>query len=355
MVEIFKIMNEETALRGACQASKEAWIPGSVVTAIACLILKSLVDESIPLTLIDLRQHMEVRPEQASLFRFLPAVTGLLIAPSVGLLVDRWGTKSILNKMLILMIVGSLAMALSNSLNSLILGLLLLGLGQMPTLVIGYTLLTKAAANAKQLGIYVALWGVVTNLTYLAMPPIVSRILAATNRSWIAISAIICALSMILLFLNQILANNQICLDVNASTAQWGWTLTLGIFFSLTTAIPVFHALTPKFTPILVVADAVVVARLIRIVFCSSSIAQQLSFLFKPSFQTAMLAVMAMYLVDWSYYSERFITLRFSLPLEHTINWLIPANIMGLFGSFVFGILSLRLGSKVTATVSALC
>jgi len=120
--------------------------------------------------------------------------------------------------------------------------------------------------------------------------------------------------------------------------------LILGIVFSLTTAIPILDVVAPKLTPLLLGIDIAISILFVRLVNRCRTAREQLLFIKNPALLLCILALATTYLVDWNYYSERFITLRYSLQLHLTAGWLTPANLMGLAGASLFGILSTKFG-----------
>lgn len=329
-------------------------LPLPVIIALSIALINSFIGESIPLMIVDLRHQMQLTIEQAGLLRFAPAAAGILIAPSAGAITDTLGPKRTLTTALSLFAVGGFVIAMSTDSSLLILGLLILGLGQIPASVIAYSMLSKSASNSKQLGIYIAAWGTTYNIGYLLFPPISGWILAQTDRSWIVIGRILTIAAATLLFLIIKLLKNARKKDA-VEPIEWSWMLNLGIIFSLTTAIPILDVVVPQLTRPLIGVDVAMTILLIRLIKQCDATRRQLEFIINPSVLLGMLAVSSSFLVDWNYYSERFITLRHSLQLHISAAWLTPANLMGLAGVSLFGILSLRHGIlRSTSTSLAL-
>jgi len=197
------------------------WLSITVLMALSIALLNAFIGETIPLMIVDLRHQMQLTNEQAGLLRFAPAAAGLLIAPSAGAITDTLGAKRTLTAALILFASGALVIALSPNSLVLILGLLVLGLGNMSTSVVAYAMLTKSAANSKQLGIYIAAWGITFNIGYLLFPPISGWLLTQTDRSWIVVGKLAMATSIILLIANIRLNNDQTTSDAKGAT-NWG-------------------------------------------------------------------------------------------------------------------------------------
>ena len=332
----------------------------SLAVALAVVLLSVFIGETLPLMIHDLRQQMGLTTEQVNLIRFLPATAGLLIAPSAGNITDRWGVKRVLTLSLITICVGSLVIAISNTINVLIIGLLLTGLGLMASTINGYTLLTKSATNSEQLGLFIAAWGITANIGYLLFPPLGSWVVVHSQRGWSSLSMLWIACYLTLLVVSQLQLKGRIEAD---STLQeqvitprsqrkldWAWLSTAGVIFSLTTAIPVIDVLKPGLTGLLIAIDAAAIALLCNLISRSRQAQRDLRFLRNPAIVLALLALAATNLVDWNYFSERFISLRFLLAMNQTSIWLTPANLSGLLGASLFGAISLRLGLfKTTA------
>jgi len=336
-------MDEPVNKRLPSAAQKPPWISVAVIMAMGLALLNAFISESTALMLVDLRQQMDLSHAQASLLRFAPAAAGLLIAPSAGAITDGLGAKRSLSASLILFGLGGLLIALSNTASSLIVGLLVLGLGQMSATVIGYALLTKSAATPKQLGLYLAAWTIVWNLGFLVFPPITGMILTQTVRSWNVIGQIVLASSLCLFMGNTALMSHTLNTN-NGCTNGWDWMISLGVVFSLSTALPILHGVDPKLTPVVLGVDLGIAALLIWMIKRSPFNQQQLRFLANPTLVLAMLAVAATYCIDWNYYSERFITLRYGLHLDQTTGWLTPANAMAVAGASLFGLVSTNVG-----------
>jgi MFS family permease len=333
----------------------------SLAVALAVVLLNVFISETLPLMIHDLREQMGLTTEQVNLIRFLPATAGLLIAPSAGNITDRWGVKRVLTLSLATICFGSLVIAISNTINVLIIGLLLTGLGLTASMINGYTLLTKSATNSRQLGLFIASWGITSNIGYLLFPPLGSWIVVHSLRGWSSISTlwIICYLT--LLIVNQLQLKDGIQAEPGqqeqliSATAQhkldWAWLGTAGIIFSLTTAIPVIDVLKPVLTGPLIAIDAVAIALLCNLISRSRQAKRDLLFMRKPAIVLALCAVAATNLVDWNYFSERFISFRYLMDLSQTSIWLTPANLSGLLGVSLFGTISLRLGLFRTTAV----
>ncbi|MBM5808891.1 MAG: MFS transporter [Cyanobacteria bacterium M_surface_9_m1_291] len=339
----------------AAQASPQprGWLPAPVALALLIVILIAFIGESIPLLIVDLRQQMGLTSEQAGLIRFAPAAAGLLLAPSTGGLADALGARKVLMTALSMIALGALLIATSSGLPLFTCGLLVSGVGELSTTIVAYSLVTKAAKDAKQLAIYSSIWAITWQASYLVCPPIIAAILSDTDRSWPAIGATILTASMTLIVVAGKLTKNPTARDAAVSSAlpqrrnkpsTWEWKILLGIIFSLTTSIPILDVVKPSLTPILLSLDIGLTALLAAVIKGSREIQKQLSFFAKPILVLATLALAATYLVDWNYYTERFITLRYSLNLHQASAWVTPFNIASLLGATCFGGVSLRLG-----------
>lgn len=335
-------------------------VRSSLAVALAIVLLNAFIGETLPLMMIDLREQMNLTSEQTNLIRFLPATAGLLIVPSAGHITDLLGAKRVLSLSLATICGGSLVIAISNTINILIIGLLLTGFGQMASLVTGYTLLTKTATNGKQLGLFIATWSITANIGFLLFPPLGSWVLVHSQRGWSSVSLLWAASYTSLLIISQLKLKNIIAPEADQKTEAseetkgkpgWTWLLLLGVIFSLTTAIPVVDVLNPSTTGLLIAIDATAIAVLCRLISRSRQAQLDLQFLKNPAVILALLAVTATYLVDWNYFSERFISIRYLLQLNETSAWLTPANFSGLVGASLFGTLSLRFGLFRTTAV----
>lgn len=333
----------------------------SLAVALAIALLCVFIGESLPQMILDLRKQMNLTNEQANLIRFLPATTGLLIVPSAGHITDLLGAKRVLILSLATICGGSFVIAISHGINVLIIGLLLMGLGQMSASVTGYTLLTKTASTSKQLGLFIAAWGITANIGYLLFPPFGSWVLVHSERGWISMSLLWAACSLSLLTMSQYKLRPMITSDADqqdkpaADRAKgnpgWSWLIVTGIIFSLTTAIPVADVLNPGITGLLIAIDATGIAILCRLISRSKQAQRDLQFLRNPAIVLALLSLAATYLVDWNYFSERIIGVRYLLNINQTSSWLTPANLSGLIGASLFGTISLRFGLlKTTAS-----
>ena len=324
----------------------------AVAVALSTALLSVFIGETLPLMMIDLQHHMGISVEQASLIRFVPGTAGLLIAPSAGSLTDRLGAKRILIVAFLLICCGSVLIAFSNAVNSLLIGMLILGIGQMASTVTGYTLLTKIAANEKQQALFISAWAIVANIGYILFPPLGGWVLVHSERGWTSIS-LFWLMTCLALFLFSLFSIQEIVGDtpiIRRQRIEWSWLISGGIIFSLTSAIPVVDVLNPS-----VIAPLLLLDIGLCIVFCwqishSPKAKKELKFLTHPAIILALLALAATYLVDWNYFSERFLSLRYRLPLYQTAGWLTPANLAGLVGASLFGTISLRLGAKKTTS-----
>lgn len=324
----------------------------AVAIALGVVLLSVFIGETLPLMMIDLQKQMDINLEQTSLIRFVPGTAGLLIAPSAGSLADRLGSKLILTVSFVLVCCGCLVIALSGNISNLIIGMLILGVGLMASTITGYTMLTKVAVNDHQQTLFIAAWGIVANIGYIVFPPIGGWILIHSARGWTSISLLwmVAYFALLLLCLFVIKEKKSETL-VSHQKIEWSWLINGGIILSLTSAIPVFDVLNPSATPLLLMLEVAVC-----VVFCwqishSRKARKELKFLSHPGVIFALLALAATYLVDWNYFSERFLSLRYSLPLHHTASWLIPANFAGLAGASLFGTISLRAGVKKTTSL----
>ena len=324
----------------------------ALVVALGIVLLNVFIGETLPMMMIDLQDHLSISAEQANLIRFAPGTAGLLIAPSAGSLTDRLGSKPILTIAFILICCGCLFIAVSNSIGSLLIGMLILGVGLIASTVTGYTLLTKIAVNEKQQALFIATWGIVANIGYILFPPIGGWVLVNSARGWTSIS-LLWLTSYLAILLLSLFALKEITPKKPSSSqrTEWSWLITGGAIFSITSAIPVIDVLNSSTTIPLLLFDIA-----ICILFCwqisnSSKARRELKFLSHPAIILALLALAATYLVDWNYFSERFLSVRYDLPLDHTAGWLTPANLAGLVGASLFGILSLRLGVKKTTSL----
>jgi len=337
---------------------------GCLAIALAIVLFGTFFSETLPLMILDLRQQMNLTSEQANLIRFLPATAGLLIVPPAGQITDRLGPKLVLNLSLATLCGGSLVIAFSNSNQALIIGMLLTGLGKMASVVTGYTLLTKTATNSKQLALFIASWGIAANIGYLLSPPVGSWILVHSPRGWTSIGLLWAACSVILVTMSQLLRKPRIELnddhppeanaDISTSRTGWTWLILTGIVFSLTTAIPVTDVLNPASTALLIAIDAAAIVLLCRLISRSRQAQDDLQFLSNPAIMLGLLALAATSLVDWNYFSERFISSRYLMPLNQTSIWLIPANLSGLIGVSLFGSISLKFGLQKTTSTGLL-
>lgn len=344
----------------ALASTKHVNLP--VAVALAVVLLNVLIGETLPQTILDLRQQMGLTNEQANLVRLLPATAGLLVAPSAGQITDLLGSKRLLNLSLAAVCCGCFVFAVSNSINLLIVGLLLAGLGQAATTVTGYTMLTKTASNSKQLGLFIAAWGITANIGYLLFPRLGTFVLVNSERGWTNIRLIWLAAHLCLLVTSQLKLRDDIAeegtkeqnetdLSRKNRPIDWGWPITGGLIFSLTTAIPVVNALNQNLTGALIFADAIAIALLCRLIKHSKQTQLALKFLKNPAITLGLLALAGCYLVDRNYYMERFISLRYLLNLNQASAWLSPADFAGLVGASLFGIVNLRLG--LTRTTAA--
>ena len=336
----------------------------SLLVALAILLVCIFITETLPQMILDLRQQMNLTNEQANLIRFLPATAGLLIVPSAGHITDQFGAKRVLSLSLTSICIGSLVIAISNYIDTLIFGLMLIGLGQMASIVTAYSLLTKAAGNSKQLALFIVTWGITENIGFLIFPPIGSWILVHSLRGWSNISLLWTACCFSLLIINQWKRKqplsskdereHQILPVESKGSAALRWLAVTGVIFSLTTAIPIVDVLNPAFTGLLIMIDAAAVALLCSMVTRCKQAQSDLQFMKNPAIVLALLALAATYLVDWYYFSERFISTRYLMNLNQTSTWLTPANLSGLIGVSLFGSINLKLGlRKSTTTVLA--
>jgi len=174
---------------------------------------------------------------------------GLLIAPSAGSLTDRFGAKRILIIAFILISAGSLFTASSNTVNSLLIGMLILRIGQIASSVTGYTLLTKIAANERQQALFISAWGVASNIGYILFPPLGGWVVVHSERGWTSIS-LFWLVSVLALLLFSLLAIKETTTQKTKEhqRIEWSWPITGGIIFSLTSAIPVIDVLNPRAT-----------------------------------------------------------------------------------------------------------
>lgn len=146
----------------------------SIAIAMAVIFFGIFISEGLPIIIAALRKEMGITIGQAGLIRFIPATVGLVITPLTGLLIDQLGIKKILTASLYSIGLGTLIVAASASLNTLVLGLAILGIGHMASWVSCYSFITKNALNATQLGLLLSGIGITTNFGYIAFPPIIS-------------------------------------------------------------------------------------------------------------------------------------------------------------------------------------
>ena len=332
--------------------------------ALGVALLSVFITETLPLMILDLREQMGLSTEQANLIRFLPATAGLLVAPSAGYIADQWGARTLLVVSLAVVCCGGFVIAISHSIGILIAGLLITGIGTMGSSVTGYTLLTTTASNSKQLGLFIAAWGITANIGYLLSPPVGSWVLVTSQYGWTSIGILWIVSFLGLLVLScysldqarpaEVRQQSQVGGPAQQSPVDWPWLLNAGFIFSLTTAIPVIDVLKPGLTGLLISIDIAFIVLLCRQISRSPRVRSELQFMAIPAVLPGLLALAAICLVDWNYFSERFISLRYLFSLTQTAAWLTPANFSGLIGASAFGVMSLRFGLIRTTSTGML-
>lgn len=328
--------------------------PGSAAlfgVAIAAQFFSSFLLDGIPLLLHDIREIYSIGFTQISLIRFLPISSGILLIFCAGSLCAKHGTFNLLRIGIAGLCLSGLLIALKTHFFILVIALILIGISTTVIRVTTYGMLCGAATNQGQLALLITSLEITTSTAYIASPLSNAILVSKTNQSWIQMGLIYALIFAILFAFSRTIKSPSENSAKPAEPVCWGFSLATGAALSMAIAIPITDVLMPSLTPYLLLIDIAVTTLAVALYRHNKIARSTYGFIEQPAVILPLLAVASTCLVDWNYFSERFLAIRFNMELWQTAAWLTPSNVAGLAGAALFGILSIKAGLRKTVAI----
>ncbi|WP_323249162.1 MFS transporter [Synechococcus sp. CCY9202] len=347
------MIGADTSLSMAArQGPVHPWLPPAELAPIGVSLLATLVSTfsviGISFVLLDLQPQLGITTAQVNLLRCTAIASGLLIVFCASTLCRLLGTKRCLAAGLALWIAGCLLLAGHAGLASLATGLVLMGCADGCVRVSSYAMLCGGAADAQQIAVLVAANTLANSLAFVASPILNSWILVQTENSAAVIGGLWGCLFLLTLLLLQVFVRpdrrEAAAQHAQVQASDWIVLLAAGGCASLISTLPIIHAFQPTWVPAgmaLIIALMMLAAMSLR---RSGSIAGGFRFLINPRIGLLLLALAALFSIDYRYCAERFLAIRYQLDLASISAWMTLASLAGIASSFVFAAISSRIG-----------
>ena len=342
---------------------RSAWLPPEELAAIGVSLLATLLSTfaivGLSYVLLDVREQLGLTTAQLNLLRCTAIASGLLIVFCGSSLCRRFGAKRTLAASLALWIAGCLLMAGQSGLAVLSLGLVLMGCADGCLRVSAFAMLCggveAGAGSGQQISQRIAANTLANGLAFVASPMLNSWLLSQTSRGALAVGLLWALLFTLVLLALLVGVRGETTTEDAAAVSlrrrDWATLLAAGACAALISTLPILKALRPDWLPLgiaLALSLAVITAIGLR---RSAAMASGFVFLSNPRLSLPLLALAALFSIDFRYCTERFLVLRYQLDLTVMSAWMTPASLAGIAASFCVALVIARLGLSRTIAV----
>lgn len=334
------------------QLSRSTWLPAGELVPITVSLLATLLStfaiSGITYVLLDLRLQLGLSSLQLNLLRCTAIASGLLIVFCASSLCRLFGAKRCLAVSLAMWIAGSLLMAGQTGLAMLSLGLILMGCADGCVRVAAFAMLCGGAGNGRQISLLIAANTLANGLAFVASPVVNSWLLSRGAHGAVSVG-LLWALLFALVLLALLLgvrgdASPSPAAAVTLRRRDWAVLLAAGACAALISTLPIIRALQPAWFPGCIVAVLALVGGTAVSLRRSPAMVSGFAFLRNPRLTLQLLALAALFSIDYRYCTERFLMLRYQLDLSGMSAWMTPASLAGIAASFGVALVIARIG-----------
>ena len=341
------------------QRSRLTWLPAAELAPIGVSLLATLLSTfsiiGITYVLLDLRQQLGLSSLQLNLLRCTAIASGLLIVFCASSLCRLFGAKRCLAVSLVLWIAGCLLMAGQTGLATLSLGLVLMGCADGCVRVAAFAMLCGGAGNDRQIALLIAANTLANGLAFAASPVVNSWLLTRGAHGAVGVGllwALLFALVLLaLLFGVRAKDSPSAAAAVTLRRRDWAVLLAAGACAALISTLPIIRALQPAWFPRCLAGALALVGGTAVALRRSPAMASGFAFLRNPRLTLQLLALAALFSIDYRYCTERFLMLRYQLDLPAMSAWMTPASLAGIAASFGVALVIARIGLTRTVAI----
>lgn len=326
-----------------------------VGVSLLATLLSTFAIVGLSYVLLDVREQLGLTTAQLNLLRCTAIASGLLIVFCGSSLCRQFGAKRTLAASLALWIAGCLLMAGQSGLAVLSLGLVLMGCADGCLRVAAFAMLCGGAGNGQQISQRIAANTLANGLAFVASPVLNSWLLSRSSHGALGVGllwALLFALVLLALLISVRGENaTEAAAAVTLQRRDWATLLAAGACAALISTLPILKALQPDWLPLgltLALTLAVITALGLR---RSAAMASGFVFLSNPRLSLPLLALAALFSIDYRYCTERFLVLRYQLDLTVMSAWMTPASLAGIAASFCVALVIARLGLSRTIAI----
>ena len=179
-------MNQDSKL--VDNSGRRRWVILGVVYA--CILAHTITLQIVPPNLSLILKELGLTYAQGGLLMSFFALPGIAIAIPAGMLIDRYGQKTIGAISLLLMIIGSAIFALGDSFGWLAFGRIIAGIGGMTIYVLGPQLIVQWFAGRRQVGTALGIFNTIFPVGIILSMNVFSRLgesLGWRNSVWLSV------------------------------------------------------------------------------------------------------------------------------------------------------------------------